>query len=570
MSNADSSNVHSDRLKTLSGAYAQRLVSELETLAMLAEQLSEPPSSMVPYQQLHSLLHSLAGSAGTFGFAQLGHHARVLETQVAALLDDPHAHDQRLPVAQWVIQLQQALDADNRQSATIIVESEGSAKIQDAPSIWFIERDAMLAEYAVQQLKSFGFQVRHFSDAQEVASVSGVEPDVLLVDHRAAPLEVLEKDPVLFWQECLKGFTCPILFTGTDENFTVRLQALRSGGSNYFTKPLDMIKLAASIAQLIKTKDSQSERIVIVEDDVELAQHLQCVLEEAGMVVTTFNKAEPLFEAISEINPELILMDLWLPGITGAETAALLGQMDRWSQIPIVYLSAESNPGLRGQALLRGGDAFLEKPINTTLLINLCKARVARLRKLEHTKNRDALTGLLKHASIKEALQDQWQLARRKNQAFCVVMLDIDHFKRVNDTYGHAVGDIVIAAVGTLLRQRFRSTDKLGRYGGEEFALVLLDCTSDNALSMVNSLREDFAAIRFTAGDASFSCTLSAGVADNQHFLDAAAESLLEKADKALYQAKQSGRNRVCLAVNEAASHVVAGVDDEDTGSSKK
>ncbi|MFP3344397.1 diguanylate cyclase [Halomonas sp. SIMBA_159] len=244
--------------------------------------------------------------------------------------------------------------------------------------------------------------------------------------------------------------------------------------------------------------------------------------------------------------------------------------MDRWSQIPIVYLSAESNPGLRGQALLRGGDAFLEKPINTTLLINLCKARVARLRKLEHTKNRDALTGLLKHASIKEALQDQWQLARRKPQAFCVVMLDIDHFKRINDTYGHVVGDSVIAAMGTLLRQRFRSTDKLGRYGGEEFALVLLDCTSDNALSMVNSLREDFAAIRFTAGDASFSCTLSAGVADNQHFLDAAAESLLEKADKALYQAKQSGRNRVCLAVNEAASHLVAGVDDEDTGSSKK
>ncbi len=129
-------------------------------------------------------------------------------------------------------------------------------------------------------------------------------------------------------------------------------------------------------------------------------------------------------------------------------------------------------------------------------------------------------------------------------------MLDIDHFKKVNDTHGHAVGDLVIAAVGTLLRQRFRSTDKLGRYGGEEFALVMIDCTSDNALRMVNSLREDFAAIQFTGGGKQFACTLSAGVVDNQHFPDDTAEALLNRADRALYQAKNSGRNRVCLAAN--------------------
>ncbi|MBR2513176.1 MAG: diguanylate cyclase [Halomonas sp.] len=545
-----SSQAFAKRLKTLSEAYSKRLASDFERLTELADWLAADASCVESLTQLNSVLHSLAGSAGTFGFESLGRQAREYEMQVTKVLQQDVK--QSLPVSDWITQLQSTFELDKSRKAVLGMETTRLENIEGAPSIWLVERDVMLAEYMTQQLHSFGFQVRHFIDAEEFDQDKNKDslPDLLLIDHRATQLEAIKENPVAFWLTYLKDYACPILFTGTEESFTARLHALRSGGQNYFVKPLDMIKLASHVAQLIKTKDSQPERVMIVEDDAELAHYLQCVLEGAGMDVRVFDRPDPLFEAINDFNPELILMDLWLPGITGAEIAALLGQMERWSQLPIVYLSAESNAELRGQALLRGGDAFLEKPIDTELLINLCRSRVIRLRKLEHTKNRDALTGLLKHASIKEALQDQWLLSQRKQQGFCVVMLDIDHFKAVNDTYGHAVGDLVIAAVGTLLRQRFRSTDKLGRYGGEEFTLVLLDCTAANAVSMVNSLREDFAAIQFTGGSEPFSCTLSAGVVDNQLFPDDPAESLLNRADQALYQAKNSGRNRVCLAAD--------------------
>lgn len=548
MLDSTSSQAYAKRLKTLSDAYSKRLTAEFERLTVLADRLASDPSCTESLQQLHSVLHSLAGSAGTFGFESLGRKAREYELQVSKALKQDAK--QPLPISGWVLQLQSTLAADRKKKAVVGMETTRLENVDGEPSIWLVERDAMLAEYMVQQLHSFGFQVRHFSDAQELQQEKHSPPDLLLIDHRATQRQVISVDPVAFWRMQLKDYTCPILFTGSEESFTARLHALRSGGQNYFVKPLDMIKLASHIAQLIKTKDSQPERVMIVEDDVELARHLEYVLENAGMQVRAFNRPDALFEAINDFNPELILMDLWLPGITGAEIAALLGQLERWSQLPIVYLSAEPDAELRGQALLRGGDAFLEKPIDKDLLVNLCRARVMRLRKLEHTKNKDALTGLLKHASIKEALQDQWQLAQRKPQTFCVVMLDIDHFKSVNDTHGHAVGDLVIAALGTLLRQRFRSTDKLGRYGGEEFTLVLIDCAADNAANMVNSLREDFAAIQFTGGSNQFACTLSAGVVDNQRFPNDTAESLLNRADQALYQAKNSGRNRVCLAVD--------------------
>jgi diguanylate cyclase (GGDEF)-like protein len=314
-----------------------------------------------------------------------------------------------------------------------------------------------------------------------------------------------------------------------------------------------MIRLASHISQVIRTEDSEPGRVLIIEDDRELASHCQSILEEAGIQVAVLEKIDQLFATVSEFDPELVLMDLWLPHVTGSELAALLSQTDRWAHLPIIYLSAESNPELRNQALLRGGDAFLEKPVDMDLLVRLCTARIQRLRELERTRNRDGLTGLLKHASIKEALQMQWQLAQRRPQTFSVAMLDIDHFKTINDTYGHSVGDTVIAAVGTLLRQHFRITDKLGRYGGEEFTLVLPDCDADQARRLVNRLREDFADIKFASDGEPFACTLSAGVADNRQFPKDTAEALLEKADQALYRAKRDGRNRVVDASDQQA-----------------
>ena len=373
----------------------------------------------------------------------------------------------------------------------------------------------------------------------------------MLIDHHAVQCEGHEPQDV--WQALLDDFQCPIFFTGAEESFSARLEALRAGAQGYFVKPLDMVRLAAHISQVIRTEHSEPGRVLIIEDDRELASHCQSILENAGMQVTILQQTYQLFETVSEFDPELVLMDLWLPHVTGAELAALLSQTDRWAHLPIIYLSAESNSELRNQALLRGGDAFLEKPVDRDLLVRLCAARIQRLRELERTRNRDGLTGLLKHASIKEALQMQWQLAQRRPQTFSVAMLDIDHFKAINDTYGHSVGDTVIAAVGTLLRQHFRITDKLGRYGGEEFTLVLPDCDADQARKLVNRLREDFADIKFTSDGAPFTCTLSAGVADNHQFPKDTAEALLEKADQALYRAKRNGRNRVVRASDQQA-----------------
>ncbi|WP_340162498.1 diguanylate cyclase [Vreelandella maris] len=136
--------------------------------------------------------------------------------------------------------------------------------------------------------------------------------------------------------------------------------------------------------------------------------------------------------------------------------------------------------------------------------------------------------------------------ANRQQYTVVVAMIDIDHFKKVNDTYGHAVGDVVIASVATLLRQRLRQTDIIGRYGGEEFLVVLPYCEAEDGWKKLENIREYFSRLRFRQGDIEFACTLSAGMVCSADVLDEERERLLVTADEALYRAKRGGRNQVC------------------------
>lgn len=552
--NSETGNVQG-RLRALRQAYQQRLCNDLETIASLLGLCQQSDEAPRVQAELHHALHKLAGSAGTFGFSQLGAQARRIEQLLAKQLagGDRAAVDlSKTQTDDWLSDLNSALSADQSHTAGHAVASEAVPN-KDQPRIVLLERDNVLAQYISQQLESFGFAVDWVADADALDDLDRSSLDLLLVDHRASAHVGLAENPVTFWCERLSGFSCPIIFMGAEESYQARLNAVRCGGQGYFAKPLDVPKLAGYVARLLKAQDARPERVLLVEDDADLAGHCQTVLSEAGMEVRWLGQPEALVEVAIEFAPELILMDLWLPGASGAELVLLLAQYEHWANLPVVYLSSEPCPAQRAEALKSGGDAFLEKPLDPDLLISICHSRVRRFREMQEAMTRDSLTGLLKHASIKDALHAQWQYARRYEQTFSVVMLDIDHFKAVNDTHGHAVGDLVIGSVGTLLRQHFRSTDYLGRYGGEEFALVLPACSGDKASELVNAVREAFAAVRFVGQDQAFSCTLSGGVVDSAWLSDASHEALIDLADKAMYQAKRSGRDRVCLAEPEAA-----------------
>ena len=282
--------------------------------------------------------------------------------------------------------------------------------------------------------------------------------------------------------------------------------------------------------------------MLVVEDSLVAVTLIQRTLSEHGIDSRGIRDPSRLLDELQSYRPDLILMDMHMPRFNGVEATRVLRQMSAYRALPIVYLSGESDVGMQVEALRLGGDQFLNKPFNPVLLAAVVKTKIERFRESQRSTRHDGLTGLLNHTSAKSMLKGMLDKLP-PGGTLAVVMLDIDHFKSINDTYGHPVGDQVIRGLAWLLKGRLRSSDLIGRYGGEEFILALPNITPEQALKVINLIREDFSSLPHAHATGALFSTFSAGIASWPDF--GSAQALTEAADFALLNAKQHGRNCV-------------------------
>ncbi|TCV84088.1 diguanylate cyclase [Sulfurirhabdus autotrophica] len=539
----------SEQLAKLRNDYLIRLPAELIALNSLAAGLSEGENKRESLEELQHRLHKLAGSGGTFGFAALSARARNLEQQTKGLLAgslDDIDRQTRLAFAAYVAGLGETMAAVDLPKAAVI-----AANIDKVPgqsyNIWLMEKDAFLGNELLRQLESFNYKVRLFVGIEDVVQAAQHEqPDMLLLD---VQLEQKGENASSFTlPQVLLNLESPLLFISSSGDFMSRVRASQLGAEGYFTKPLDIPLLVNRMQHIFEQRLTSPQRVLIVDDDVELAAYYRLVLQGAGMEAAVLHQPEAIIEKIKSFRPELVLLDLRMPVYSGPDLAGVIRQHDNLASLPLVYLSAETDLASQIAAMDRGADDFLVKPISDAQLIAAVSVRIARARQLGAQIAKDSLTGLLKHGSIKEALDIEVIRARRSSKPVTVAMLDIDSFKSVNDNYGHATGDVVISSTAMLLRQRLRQSDIIGRYGGEEFVVVLPECDADNAYMLLDDIRQRFAALRFSHEGKNFTCALSAGLACSEQHPDSNGSELLIAADVALYAAKRGGRNQVRVA----------------------
>ncbi|MFZ5603678.1 MAG: diguanylate cyclase [Pseudomonadota bacterium] len=541
-----------ERLASLRRDYLARLPGELAVVADLARRLASGAADHATLKELHFRLHSIVGSSGTFGLAALSAECRRLEQLTKAWqenADTRPAPDNYQTYVDAIAALPGliATPAPPKNNASH-AQSDSPAPPASILPVWLVEPDTELAQDLQRQLQSFGYDVRLFhslKDARAAASTS--LPEILLLE---LPPENSER-PSEAEARLRIGFSalkCPILIVADSNDFDCRARAVRIGADDFFPRPLEVPRLINRMAQLVAQRHSPKLRVLIVDDDTTLADHYRLTLLAAGMEADILQQPRDLIAKLATFNPELVLMDLYMPEHSGPELAGVIRQHERWTSLPIIYLSAETNLDLQIEALRRGADDFITKPIADASLVALVRARIDRGRQIDTLITRDSLTGLLRHASIKEAASIEMKRAARTARPLSVAIVDIDHFKKVNDTHGHATGDVVITATANLLRQRLRQSDIIGRYGGEEFLIVLPECSNADAERLLNDVRQRFATIQFGRSGDEFSCTLSAGVAS----LEDCGQALLSAADAALYQAKASGRNKVCVSQKSA------------------
>jgi diguanylate cyclase (GGDEF)-like protein len=292
---------------------------------------------------------------------------------------------------------------------------------------------------------------------------------------------------------------------------------------------------------------NDDRRVLIAEDDPLTRMWLQTVLESwQYQVVSVANGDEALHVLSGDDAPRLALLDWLMPGVDGTDVCRRLRADPRGRFTYLIILTSRSGTADIVEALDAGADDFVSKPFEPDELRVRLRVgeRVVRLQRELHLRaSHDELTGALSRRTLMENAMREFELARRNDMPLSLLLLDLDHFKRINDQHGHQVGDAVLQQAAARMRDCLRTVDLLGRYGGEEFMIVLPNSDLAAARQVAERLRAALAQ-PLSIGSVSVALSVSIGVAqETGHTLDL--QHLIQLADAALLRAKTGGRNRV-------------------------
>jgi len=483
-------------------------------------------------------LHRLAGSGGSYGFPDISALAREGEQ----LLSPDSPAGKGILAAQLESLVDRLVAAFDAAARDLGLPARGPAVTEFGWRALVVGLENRLRQDVAEALTNSGFVVR--SDNGEG------EPRELKLSERPDLVVVLEEpagpDPyatATAWSGAGPVRPRSIALVARSET-TDRVRALAAGIDTIL--PADRVAVdLPNYAKTLARIGSPPPRVLLVENDPAQAEALIQWLEQANARVTHCTDGNSAREAMVRETPDILLMDTRLPGLDGLSLARLVRQDSRFGLTPIVFLTHHDSVADQIEALSAGADHYLTEPVDRELLTHLVVTRAERGRRLREMVHRDGLTGLLNHATLMAELEHAVEYARRHGESFAFMMIDVDHFKRVNDRYGHLAGDQVLLHVARVFQTTARASDLIGRYGGEEFGMILRRTDRAGAGILANKLRTALAGQPAVVGAGEeIPVRVCIGIAAYPDDASTASDLAL-LADGALYRAKAGGRDRV-------------------------
>ncbi len=584
-----------EQFEALRQRYAAQIRDRVEAIISAWQQLEQSDWDETAGAEARQLAHRLAGSAAMFGFADLGAVAREIDlglkdwlerqrpldaaarqylaqqiailqrmaregrattvpTSSAAMPSEspPPAEPSPPPAPEPVASPPSPVSPESEQRLPVAIAALPSREQHGRPhAIILVEDDRAFATMISEQIRHFGYDVHVMSDLEGLATVvRALNPAAIIMDVVFPNGDLAGTEAIAALQR-ERSTPIPVIYISQRDDFAARLAAVRSGGHAYFAKPVDAGRLINALDRLTGAEESPPLRVLLVDDDADFGQRCAQSLTAAGMQAKAIADPRETLDQLQAFQPDLVVLDMYMPVCSGKELASIIRQQDRYVGLPIIFLSAETNRAQQQSAMSLGADDFLAKPILPADLVAAVTARATRARHIQRFLIRDSLTGLFNHQAIEELLQREFARAERLQQPLAIAIIDIDHFKRVNDTYGHVVGDQVLRSFARLLQQRLRKSDLIGRHGGEEFLVALPNTSLIEARTLIDGIRASFAALRHYGAGQMFSVTFSVGISG--YPAHRSQIGAMQAADEALYQAKRAGRNRVVIDTGESS-----------------
>jgi diguanylate cyclase (GGDEF)-like protein len=486
---------------------------------------------------LRTRFHRLAGSGGSFGLPRVTDVARAAEERI---LTSPKPTPQEADLfEQALIDLKDAFD----ETSVLVGMPAPAARLPGfGHRAILLMPDGPLRAEIKQSLDEAGFLIATHDEAIDPWSVLPTErPDLVVIDTEMGdnPLELAR-----YWAAPSADRPRAVVLADRAERYE-RLRTAEAGVDAVFNGAA-LPRGLAQYARALATIGAPPAHVVVVEDDPSQAQLFSTWLGQINARVSVCGSVRVAKDTLLNETPDLVLLDVDLPDIDGYALARLMRQDPRLALVPIVFLTARQTVADEIAGLRAGGDDFLAKPIDQQHLTQVVLTRTERGRRIRELVHRDGLTGALNHATLMAELDHAISFASRHGEAVCFLMCDLDHFKRVNDTHGHMVGDQVLMHVARVFSGCVRGSDLIGRYGGEEFGIILRRCPPANGKAIAEKLRHalENAPVKGRGGAPDIPMHVSIGVATYPGSGQSASE-VAAAADRALYRAKSAGRNRV-------------------------
>lgn len=534
-----------DRHVAMKVRYAQILPSRARQLADAIEGVQVEPHNQKQLSEAFRLAHNLKGSSRSCGFRHIGDLSEQVERVLIGMLNGNSTKNIGSQVSEQMNAIQMQAMAAHLKYTSHPDDHYGSEDSKDdaVKTLILVVTAGRSLNHAIDENNQWLkiLQVASFEEALRVAKEKPI--DAALID-----LGLESRESALRFAEKVREFqgneNLPLGFLSAGRHDD-HLEATRAGGSLVLPKPIASNHIIKAATYLSSIRQGGRPRILIVDDDSDFTQIISSMLVSHGMLIRSLHEPSDLMHVLQEFTPDLILLDVMMPVINGFDLCRQLRSTPRWQDIPIVFLTAHSGVDARINAFDSGADDYLPKPVIEMELVARLKLRLERARMIRERTDRDLLTGLLSRRALSEQVNALLAKSSRHHFKFCMSLLDVDHFKKVNDVYGHHIGDQVLSELGQLLNRRFRVEDLRGRWGGEEFALAFPHATGDVMRASLGRVLEEFRAKTF--GDSQeFHVSFSAGMAtypdDGTTF-----KELLQVADQRLYLAKEMGRNTIVI-----------------------
>jgi len=518
------------------------VLAQLEVLAAAADALRRGELGAAERAEARAVAHRLAGSLGTFGLDAASERAREAELLLHGSRPIARAHGELLAAAASAI----AREARAPQPEAPTEPSCAAPPLAaaGAPLALIVEHDAARGEELAVALVRRGARAEIARSPQAArASVAARRPDAVLLD-LAFPGGTDEAYALLAQLTGARP-PVPVLLATPRDELPDRVEVARHGGRHVVARTLAPGEIAGRLLGLVARVDAPEIRVLAVDDDPALLDAVAALLRAEGHRVVTLADPSAFWHELERTEPDLVLLDIEMPGLDGLELCRVMRADPRWATVPVLIVTARRDAATIERIFEAGADDHLAKPLLAGELRVRVRNRVDRLRLHRALAETDELTGVANRPTARHGLERLVRLAARHEQPFALVLLDLDRFKAVNDEHGHAAGDEVLRRLGALMRRSVRGEDIVGRWGGEELVIGMYGIGHADASQRTNALLAALRAERFAGRDGElFDVAFSAGIAVRPRD-GADLDALLAAADAALYRAKDAGRSRV-------------------------